>query len=74
MKPDPKLSLSQQREQQAASRQQQIASEGLQEFASAEEMLQYDASQTTVPPKVALRLQRSLGPGKDSWWKRWFGW
>jgi hypothetical protein len=45
------------------------------EFASAEELLRYDAKQTKVPPAIAQRLGRSLQheprPAR-SWWKRWF--
>jgi len=46
------------------------------EFASAEEVLQYDAAQTVVPPNVAVKLQASLAESrvpKTSWWKKILG-
>jgi hypothetical protein len=46
------------------------------EFASAEELLRFDAAQTTVPPKVAQRLKKSadrLSPAPRSWWKNLLG-
>lgn len=47
-----------------------------QEFASVEDLVRYDAGQTTLPPAIAERLQRSLKsepPPKRSWWQRLFG-
>jgi hypothetical protein len=45
------------------------------EFATAEELLRFDAKQTEVPPGVAQRLGRSLQkeprPARP-WWRRWF--
>jgi hypothetical protein len=46
-------------EQQQVSETQTQKSEG-REFATAEELLRYDASQTEVPPTVAKRLDDSL--------------
>jgi hypothetical protein len=73
MKHQTKLSQEQQQQHAAGHQtQQQVA----REFASAEELLRYDASQTTVPPGIAQRLQKSTGdlPGpKTAWWKRLFG-
>jgi hypothetical protein len=46
------------------------------EFASADEMLRYDAAQTQVPPVVTERLKDSVAvepPPARSWWRRWFG-
>lgn len=44
-------------------------------FASAEEMLRYDAEHTPVPPVIAERLKESLerepAPPR-SWWQRLF--
>lgn len=65
--------LSQEQEQAAQHQTQQPAAR---EFASAEELLRYDAAHTTVPPEIARRLQQStadLPPPKAAWWKRWFG-
>jgi hypothetical protein len=45
------------------------------EFASVEEVLRHDASQTVVPPGVAERLARSVQnvpPPERSWWQRVF--
>ena len=46
------------------------------EFASAEDVLRHDASQTIVPPAVAERLARSIQdepkPAR-SWWRRMLG-
>jgi hypothetical protein len=73
MKPHSKFS--QQQEQQAAS-EQQTHSEGTQEFTSPEEVLQYDAARTVVPPAVAQRLQASLDSTSFpalSWWRKLLG-
>jgi hypothetical protein len=47
------------------------------EFATAEELLRYDAAQTKVPPGIAQRLQKSAAgirpPGSRSWWKNLLG-
>jgi hypothetical protein len=73
MKQQSKLSGEQQQQHAAAHQAQAQAGR---EFASAEELLRYDAAHTTVPPDIARRLQKSTGdlPGpKASWWKRWLG-
>jgi hypothetical protein len=47
-----------------------------QEFDSVEDLLRYDASQTTPPPAIAERLRDSLKAEplpKRSWWQRLFG-
>ena len=59
-------------EQQATHREQSHR-----EFASVEDMLRCDASQTTPPPAIAERLEASLAqeplPGRrQSWWRRLF--
>jgi hypothetical protein len=67
--------LSQQHEQQATS-EQQTTSESAHEFANAEEVLRFDAVQTSVPPSVARKLQKSLDQTvspKASWWRKLFG-
>jgi hypothetical protein len=46
------------------------------EFASADELLRYDAGQTVVPPDIARRLEKSaagLSAPKTSWWRRLLG-
>ncbi|HXJ61774.1 MAG TPA: hypothetical protein VNU68_34465 [Verrucomicrobiae bacterium] len=56
-------------QQVQAQQQQQIL-----EFATAEEMIRYDAAQTPVPASVTERLQSSVGPVPPrSWWRRWLG-
>jgi hypothetical protein len=73
MKHQTKLSEEQQQQLAAAHQTQQPAGR---EFASADELLRYDAAHTPVPPEIAQRLQQSAGnlPGpKGSWLKRWLG-
>jgi hypothetical protein len=62
--------------------QQQLAAEGqtqqqaTREFATAEELLRYDAAATVVPPVIAERLARSaegIPAPKRSWWRQLFG-
>lgn len=63
------------REQQQVSETQSQQKTSSREFASVEELLRYDAKQTTVPPGIAQRLGQSLQkeprPAR-SWWRRWF--
>ena len=44
------------------------------EFASVEELLREDVSQTAVPPTIAVRLNESIAqsPKPKSWWKQFF--
>ena len=74
MKQQTKLSEEQQSRQVGTEHQtQQPAAK---EFATAEELLRYDAEHTPVPPAIAQRLKKSTGalPGpKTVWWKRWLG-
>jgi hypothetical protein len=68
---------SEQRQEQAAE-QHQKQGPPVREFATAEELLRYDAAQTTVPPGIAHKLQRSVDglprpDAKPAWWKRFFG-
>ena len=74
MKHQEKFNSEQQQSQQVGTEQQ--TQQTVREFASAEELLRYDAAHTTVPPEIAQRLQKSTGnlPGpKPAWWKRLFG-
>ena len=48
------------------------------EFASADELLRFDAAQTVVPPQIAERLKHSaqnIAPAapRASWWKNLLG-
>jgi hypothetical protein len=63
-------------QQQQHAAEQQTQQHAAREFASAEELLRYDAAHTTVPPEIARRLQKStadLPAPKPAWWKRLFG-
>lgn len=45
------------------------------EFATSEELLRFDAAQTTVPPQIAERLKHSaanITPPKSGWFRRFF--
>ena len=69
MKRQTKLT-SQEQAQLAETKSQQTPAR---EFASAEELLRHEASQTTVPPAIAERLSQSLQQEpkpERSWWKR----
>ena len=62
----------------ASEEQQQLSEANTQqtsprEFASTEELLRHDVSQTTVPPEIAERLARSIQNEPKpprSWWRR----
>ena len=64
-------------QEQTAEQQTTHREQSHREFASVEEMLRCDASQTTPPPAIAVRLEASLekeplpGP-RQSWWRRLF--
>lgn len=57
--------------------EQQTQTNLTKEFASAEELLRFDAAQTAVPPEIAQRLQKNSAdihpPQLRSWWKNLFG-
>jgi len=75
MKQQSKLSQEQQHAEQQAGLHETRQQTG-QEFASAEELLRFDARQTEVPAQVAERLKQSTGhlpPPRRSWWKNLFG-
>jgi hypothetical protein len=62
-------------EQQEHVSEQQLTQNTAQEFASVEELLRYDASQTQTPAAIAQRLQKSsadLPRPARSWWQRLF--
>ena len=45
------------------------------EFGSSDELLRFDAAQTTLPPEIAERLKHSatkITPSKAGWFKRLF--
>jgi hypothetical protein len=67
--------LSQEQQQHAA--EQQTQQPATREFATAEELLRYDAAQTPVPPAIGQRLQKSTGqasaPPPRPWWRNLLG-
>ena len=74
MKQQTKLSEEQQSRQVGT--EQQTQQPAAKEFATAEELLRYDAEHTPVPPAIAERLKKSTGKlpqPKPAWWKRWLG-
>ncbi len=75
MKHRSKLSQEQQHTEQQTGAHETRQSAG-QEFASADELLRYDAAQTAVPPQIAERLKQSaagLPPPRRAWWKNLLG-
>jgi hypothetical protein len=73
MKRQTRLTTEQQQQQAA---EHQTNQQSGREFATAEELLRFDAAQTVVPPAIAQRLQKSsaeLPKQKPSWWKRFLG-
>jgi hypothetical protein len=57
--------------------EQQTQAQAAVEFASSDELLRFDAAQTTVPPEITQRLQKSVAhippPLTRTWWKNLFG-
>lgn len=76
MKQQSKLSQQQQHLEQQTGAQETRQQSG-QEFASAEELLRFDAAQTPVPPEIAQRLMQSTSnaapPARRSWWRNLLG-
>ena len=75
MKHQSKLNPEQQQSRQVGTEQQARQQPAL-EFATAEELLRYDAAHTTVPAGVERRVQKSAGDlprPKPAWWKRLWG-
>lgn len=75
MKQRSKLSQQQTQNVEHDARQETRQQSG-QEFATADELLRFDAAQTTVPPEIARRLEKSVGDlqePKTNWWQRLLG-
>jgi hypothetical protein len=73
MKRQSKLT-SRQSEQEQQLSHQETQQQSAHEFATVEAMLRHDALHTPVPPSIAHRLQKSLGPEPARpWWRRLFG-
>ncbi len=64
-------------EQQAVVGHEQSQSQSAREFATVEEMLRQDASETHVPEAIAQRLQETVrqlpAPPRQPWWRKFFG-
>jgi hypothetical protein len=64
-------------EQEQLSGQQHTQQPTALEFATVEELLRHDASNTPLPPTIARRLEDSVNqspaPTRRSWWRRLFG-
>jgi hypothetical protein len=69
--------LSPEQAQESAQTKQTGQRQTAREFATAEELLRFDAEQTAVPPELAERVRQSSAelppPPKRSWWKNLFG-
>jgi len=68
--------LSEEQQSRLAGTEQQAQQPAAREFATAEELLRFDAEHTTVPPAIARRLQQSTGGAtapKTSWWRKFLG-
>jgi hypothetical protein len=68
--------LTNETKQEAETQQEQTGQqrrEAALEFDSVEEMIRYDAAQTTVSPELGERLLRSVETERPPrpWWKRW---
>jgi len=76
MKQRSKLSQQQTQNVEHDARQETRQQSG-QEFATADELLRFDAAQTAVPPHLAERLKESIAnagpPPRRSWWHRLLG-
>jgi hypothetical protein len=77
MKQRMKLSQEQKQNESLDAHQSHQEQQGLnqKEFATAEELVRFDAKQTEVPPQIAERLKQSLAnlpPQPRSWWRRFF--
>jgi len=80
MKP-PHLKLQSEAVQQehALAQEQTVQTSQAREFASAEEVLRFDAAQTPLPAELGARVEQSIQNGQvpagapASWWRRWFG-
>jgi hypothetical protein len=64
-------------QQQQHAEAQQTQPQAGQEFASAEELLRFDAAQTAVPPEIGEKLKRSAASipptPRRPWWKNLLG-
>jgi hypothetical protein len=72
---DPDLSPLQHKQQHESEQINQEAQSSPPDFSSVEELLRYDAGQTSVPPSLQEKISDSLArePARSrSWWGRFF--
>ena len=75
MKPDPSKLRQQTREHEEQAQHQTQQKPTALEFASAEEMIRYDAEHIAVPSQIAERLNESIAQERQPevrWWRRFF--
>jgi len=57
--------------------EQQAHARAAREFSNSDELLRFDAAQTTVPAEIAQRLEKSVAQMRPAesrpWWKHLFG-
>ena len=72
-----KAKLRQNQQEQQNLTEKTTAQQAALEFATGEEAIRHDASQTALPPAIAERLRKSIEqePRKshEPWWKKMFG-
>ncbi|MCU0247147.1 MAG: hypothetical protein MUC42_11265 [Bryobacter sp.] len=77
MEPKPPTSRLAQHQSEALESQSKTAPQAALEFATPEELIRHDASQTVPPPALTERVKESLAaeppPAPAPWWKRWLG-
>jgi hypothetical protein len=65
------------KQEHVAEHQTQAQANTDREFSNSDELLRFDAAQTTVPPEIAQRLKKSAAqirpPSSRPWWKNIFG-
>ena len=54
----------------------QAQAQAAREFANSDDLLRFDAAQTTVPPEIGARLRKTsagiASPSPRPWWRRMF--
>lgn len=70
---DRKSTRLQQQQKEELAAHERTKQQAAREFATAEELLRFDAAQTQVSPVVAQKLAESLKqePKTGGWWRRW---
>jgi hypothetical protein len=76
MNPDPARLRQEQKQIEQAQLATEPQTQSPREFSSADEMIRFDAGQTTTPESISKRLKESVArePRRFwSWWRRRFG-